>query len=493
MPSLDGKVYVTSIENTNREDCTLKDVTGEHCSAFRKLFESSLRRPDMEEMVMESLRSKLWFVLAKINDPSSETWHALVDTGCSQTCVREETWLRMPRRTDENFIRHQGVITGVAGDTQATIEGSAMITLYMMDVNKRLVELKTRALIVRNLQGPLYLGQDVFENIQVYSHLDSGGIQFRSPTRNHYISFQVLVDAPGPNKKDLRCNYMRMAPHSPFKETQKRLGSSMTTIEEEEEPPDGCHTPVKVVTIISHLRTKHVQMPRAKKRKKRPPERTPMVRMVFAMKMKSAEKDKVDSEMSNRIQESMKKANAAIINEVEIPDEFDIMKRERTLTDDELLDLFDLDHLDEATQKKVKKLILKYTSIWSEHNFDLGLHRFVQHNIVLTAPLPPCPKQRFWPAHKREAAEELIDYLERYKKIEKTITSWATNVVLIKKQADPANKDLEQALLDALMEGHTIPAPPKAKYRLCLDLYNCNDYKYNQQIYCLLCFFTGFT
>ena len=243
---------------------------------------------------MESLKSKLWFVLAKINDPSTETWHALVDTGCSQTCVREETWLRMPRGTDENFIRHQGVITGVAGDTQATIEGSAVITLYMMDVNKRLVELKTRALIVRNLQGPLYLGQDVFENIQVYSHLDSGGIQFRSPTRNHCISFQVLVDAPGPNKKDLRCNYMRMTPRSPFKETQKRLGSSMTTIEEEEEPQDDCPIPGKVVTIISHLRTKHVQLPRAKKRKKRPPERAPMVRMVFAMKMKNKEGDKVD-------------------------------------------------------------------------------------------------------------------------------------------------------------------------------------------------------
>ena len=281
----------------------------------------------------------------------------------------------------------------------------------MMDVNKRLVELKTRALIVRNLQGPLYLGQDVFENIQVYSHLDSGGIQFRSPTRNHYISFQVLVDAPGPNKKDLRCNYMRMTPHSPFKETQKKFGSSLRTIEEEEEPPDDCPIPGKVVTIISHLRTKQVQLPKAKKRKKRPPERTPMVRMVFAMKMKSKEEDKADPEMSNRIQESMKKANAAIINEVEISDEFDIMKRERTLTDEELLDLFDLDHLDAVTQEKVKKLILKYTSIWSEHNFDLGLHRFVQHNIVLTAPLPPCPKQRFWPAHKREAAEELIDYL----------------------------------------------------------------------------------
>lgn len=81
------------------------------------------------------------------------------------------------------------------------------------------------------------------------------------------------------------------------------------------------------------------------------------------------------------------------------------MKREWTLYDEKLLDLFDLDHLDEPTKAKVKKLILKYTSIWSEHNIDLGLHCFVQHNIVLTAPLPPCPKQRFWPANKWEASE----------------------------------------------------------------------------------------
>ena len=253
---------------------------------------------------MDSLKSKLWFVLAKINDPSTETWHALVDKGCSKTCIREETWLQMPRRPDENFIRHQGVITGVAGDTQATIEGSAMVTLFMMDVNRCLVELKT--LIVRNLLGPLYLGQDVFENIQVYSHLDSGGIGFRSPTRNHYISFPVLVDIPVPSKKNLRC--MRTTPPSPIKLKLKETPSSLCAIAEEEEPVAFTSKPGKIVTIMSHLRTREVKMPRSRKRKIRPPERVPMVRMVFAMKMKKEDEEFPDPDMSSRIQESMKKA-----------------------------------------------------------------------------------------------------------------------------------------------------------------------------------------
>ncbi len=90
------------------------------------------------------------------------------------------------------------------------------------------------------------------------------------------------------------------------------------------------------------------------------------------------------------------------------------MKKPRTLSDDELLAKFELDHLSEDNRARIEALILRFRQIWSEHSFDLGLHRFVQHDIVLKAPLPPCPKQRFWPASKREAAEELISNLETW-------------------------------------------------------------------------------
>ena len=42
-------------------------------------------------------------------------------------------------------------------------------------------------------------------------------------------------------------------------------------------------------------------------------------------------------------------ANAAIVSEVDIPEEHNIMKKPRTLSDNELLAKFELDHLSEET------------------------------------------------------------------------------------------------------------------------------------------------
>ena len=54
--------------------------------------------------------------------------------------------------------------------------------------------------------------------------------------------------------------------------------------------------------------------------------------------------------------------------------------------------------------------------------------------------------------------------------MEKCISDWATNIVLIQKHADPANRPIEQPFLDQLLDKCTTPTPPKAKCRLCLDL-----------------------
>ena len=124
---------------------------------------------------------------------------------------------------------------------------------------------------------------------------------------------------------------------------------------------------------------------------------------------------------STKESEEIDDANAAIVSEVDIPEEHDIMKKPRTLSDEELLAKFELGHLSTENRARIERLILRFRQIWSEHSFDLGLHRFVQHDIVLNAPLPPCPKQRFWPASKREAAEELISNLEKYRIVEKCL------------------------------------------------------------------------
>ena len=392
-------MYITSMPIITEASSILRDVTYVLSRGALEEFRHSLDRPHMEDMVRESLQSKLWFVLAKVNSIISQPHHALVDTGCSRTCIREDAWLRSDRTGDENFIRYQGVITGAAGDTIATVEGTAIITLFLMDVDGRVVELRTRAMIVRNLQGPLYLGQDLFENKNVYSHLDSGGIQLKNEQGGlHYV---------------------------PFKQPEEDSSESAQA------PPQ-----------LTHIRTLRCNIPQS----------TP-----------------------ETLDEKIREDNSAIVNEIAIPEEFDILKRPRTLTDDQLLSKFELTHLDDDSRGKVESLILKFAPIWSEHPFDLGLHKYVQHQIILTAPLPPCPKQRFWPSTKREAAEELIANLEKYKIVEKCIADWATNVVLIKKQPDPANQALEQPLLDSLLDKQTIPTPENAKYRLCLDLRPTNS------------------
>ena len=98
--------------------------------------------------------------------------------------------------------------------------------------------------------------------------------------------------------------------------------------------------------------------------------------------------DKPHSETNKEVDE----ANAAIVSEVNIPEEHDIMKKPHTLSDEELLAKFELSHLSAENRARIEALILRFRQIWSEHSFDLGLHRFVQHDIVLNVPLPPCPK-----------------------------------------------------------------------------------------------------
>ena len=142
---------------------------------------------------------------------------------------------------------------------------------------------------------------------------------------------------------------------------------------------------------------------------------------------------------------------AAVTTKEPIPDEFNILKNKRTLTDVQLLAKFELDHLDKDVKDKFIKLILKYRPIWVEYPHDEGYHKYVKHRIILTDKLPPSQKQRFWPAHKQEEAEKLINALEKEGIISNWVGDSATNVVLVSKKADPAKKAIEQPLLDQIL------------------------------------------
>ena len=70
---------------------------------------------------------------------------------------------------------------------------------------------------------------------------------------------------------------------------------------------------------------------------------------------------------------------------------------------------------------------------------------------------------------------QLIDNLQKYNIVSKTVTDWATNIVLIKKQAPPAEQAMEQSLLDDILDKKSIPTPVSSKYRLYLDLRPTNS------------------
>ena len=132
-------------------------------------------------------------------------------------------------------------------------------------------------------------------------------------------------------------------------------------------------------------------------------------------------------------------------------------------------------YLDKDVKEKIIKLILKYRPIWTEYPHDVGYHKYVKHRIILTDKLPPSQKQRFWPTHKQEEAEKLINALEKEGIISNWVGNWETNVVLVSKKADPANKAIKQPLLDQILDTTTLPGPLKAKFRLCIDLRPTNS------------------
>ena len=91
-----------------------------------------------------------------------------------------------------------------------------------------------------------------------------------------------------------------------------------------------------------------------------------------------AEEDEINTVEIEEDQEKHQasiQSDAAVLHTEPIPDEFDITKREPKLSKTELLEKIKLDHLNKTTRRKVEALILKYRPIWSEHPFDLGLHK----------------------------------------------------------------------------------------------------------------------
>ena len=99
----------------------------------------------------------------------------------------------------------------------------------------------------------------------------------------------------------------------------------------------------------------------------------------------------------------------------------------------------------------------------------------MQQHIELENPLAACPKQRIWPRDKQQAAEKLINALEKHGIISKSNSNLATNVILVSKATLPSSPKLEEPLLDHFMAVDWINYDDLKKFWIVLDLRSTNQ------------------
>ena len=128
-----------------------------------------------EPSVERSKDRGLWFVAVKLHDPEAMATQAMVDTGCTLTCIRDTAWNAIDRATycdyDMDFTTSNGTVIGATGKMRTKIVGHAIIRLIFQSQAGENFTIFTRAMIVEDLQGPIYLGQDIFQARHIFHSL----------------------------------------------------------------------------------------------------------------------------------------------------------------------------------------------------------------------------------------------------------------------------------------------------------------------------------
>ena len=112
-----------------------------------------------------------------------------MDTGCSVTCINEELWKSLERTKKEDHHSFVSVVRGVSGESSASIRGSALVDLFIRDDRDQVLRMTTQAMIVRNLDGPMFIGQDLFSNPDLYSAMRHTSIVLKSKAAKHTVSY----------------------------------------------------------------------------------------------------------------------------------------------------------------------------------------------------------------------------------------------------------------------------------------------------------------
>ena len=111
----------------------------------------------------------------KLHDPEDIATQAMVDTGCTLTCIRDTTWKDINKNShatyDMELTKSTGTVIGATAQMKTRIAGHAIIRLIFPTDTGSHYSLYTRAMIVEDLQGPIYLGQDIFQATHIFHSL----------------------------------------------------------------------------------------------------------------------------------------------------------------------------------------------------------------------------------------------------------------------------------------------------------------------------------
>ena len=518
----------------------LTNITYKYSRAQMRQFAESFDTPRALDC-KNANPSNLWYLPVKIHHLDHDARLALFDTGCSHTCMGLQVWNNIKDK-DCLFTACSGKVTGISEDMTLQIVGQAVISLFFLTSSDQLLRLRVRVLIINKLNTPIFLGRDIFKNPRVFEMLKPDGLYLKSLGETHHVPFIKeqtsiaitnqgtpslnLLQASSDSHNILSSKQSHTLPPTSSQRIEVFLQDdddiqsnyhdlTVEILQLDESQPE--YRIIPCVNIITHGRTEIlIENLSSKPLTIQPNSRLAHISKTshdydfdttavitnlpngaaekvwlnrahcMAHNLETAQTDIPDQSFETEepfVKPDLHLPNLDKFRDVlcndPIPDKYNTKLRKPTLSIEQLLAKFELDHLPDNVKQHIIKLIIEYRHMWSEFPHDVGLHKYIKHHIILTDKLPPSQKQRFWPSHKREAAEKLIDALEKQGIIQNTIADYATNIVLVGKAADPANKAIEQPLLDKLLEGAALPAPPLAKYRLVLDLRPTNSVTQN--------------
>ena len=116
-------------------------------------------------------RAQLKFLPVSINDNIDQV-HALVDTGCTATCISKSLADTLALQlSPAPKARVSGAFTGASSQ----ISGLAKVKIGFRNVKNDLVSLPLNALVVDNLSHPVFLGLDILSGAHM-SHISNSAL-----------------------------------------------------------------------------------------------------------------------------------------------------------------------------------------------------------------------------------------------------------------------------------------------------------------------------